>query len=816
MKRLLATLLLLAAVLPCTAQQITDNAKERAARLVAGMTLDEKLAYIGGHNAFHIRAVERLGIPKIRMADGPQCVRNDSRSTLYPCGIALAATWNRDMAHAYGRSLGRDARARGVHIMLGPGVNIYRSPLCGRNFEYMGEDPYLASEMAAEYIKGMQGEGVMATIKHFCGNNEEYDRHHTSSDIDERTLHEIYLATFRKAVIEANVGAVMASYNLVNGRHMSENGELNVGVLRDKWGFEGILMSDWDSVYSTLGPVNNGLDIEMPSARYTNPEAVKRLIATGVVDERTIDEKCRHILQTLIAFGFLDREQRDAEIPERDPESEKVALEVAREAVVLLKNDGLLPLTRKTRNVVVVGPNANKLVMGGGSGTGNPIHYTTIAKELQKTKTLNVTSLTPEGRTELTDFYTHDGTEGLRGQYFPNRNFEGEPLLTRTDKSIDFFWSGAPAEGLPADGFSVRWTGVFRPKLSGRMLFEVTGDDGYRLFVDGREIVEHWSDHSASSRTAAFNVEQGRSYDIRLEFYENASEATVVFKHARTNPDAVAVQIALADAVVYCAGFDRATESEGFDRTFQLPAGQAADIALTASLNPNTVLVINSGGGVDLSIFEDKVRAIVMAWYPGQEGGTAVADILTGRVNPSGRLPISIERRWEDNPVRHSYYPNVEPFNRTPHRRISYDEGLFVGYRGYDRNGVEPLYPFGHGLSYTSFAYSDLEVAPTQEGGMSVRFTLRNSGRVAGKEVAQVYIGEVSPELPRPIRELKGCEKIELQAGERRRVEIILPREAFAHYDARLHDFVEGRGDFRIHVGGSSRNLPLETTVTLR
>lgn len=292
------------------------------------------------------------------MADGPQCVRNDTHSTLYPCGIALAATWDRSLAHSYGRSLGRDARARGVHIMLGPGVNIYRSPLCGRNFEYYGEDPYLASETASAYIAGMQGEGVMATVKHFCGNNQEYDRHHVSSDIDERTLHEIYLPMFRKAVEQAGVGAVMSSYNLVNGQHMTENRDLAVGVLRERWGFEGIFMSDWDATYSVAGPVNNGLDLEMPGARYTNPENLQKLLAAGVVTEETIDAKCRHILQTLIAFGFLDREQKDASIPERNPESDATALEVARNSMVLLKNDGLLPFGRRTRRVVVLGPNA--------------------------------------------------------------------------------------------------------------------------------------------------------------------------------------------------------------------------------------------------------------------------------------------------------------------------------------------------------------------------------------------------------------------------------------------------------------------------
>ena len=516
-------------------QVITPEAKERAASLVSQMTLDEKLEYIGGYDGFYIRAVPRLGIPAIRMADGPQCVRNDTHSTLYPCGIALASTWDRNLARAYGRSLGRDCRARGVHIVLGPGVNIYRSPLCGRNFEYYGEDPYLASETAAEYIRGVQGEGVMATIKHFCGNNQEYDRHHVSSDIDERTLHEIYLPAFRKAVEDAEVGAVMSSYNLVNGQHMTENRNLSIGVLREQWGFEGIFMSDWDATYSVAGPVNNGLDLEMPGARYSNPANLKKLLATGVITEETIDEKCQHILQTLIAFNFLDREQKDPSIPERNPESNATALEVARNSMVLLKNDGLLPFGRRTRRVVVLGPNAVKLPMGGGSGEGSPFEYISVTEGLAAEKGLRVECLTPRGTTALAAsgrFFTPDGEPGLRCEFYANRDLQGPSVVTTTHPEVDFFWEGAPAEGLPADHFSARWTGEFRPVRSERAIFTVSGDDGYRLFVDGREVLEHWSDHGVSTKTATLDVEAGRRYAIRLEFYDNIRTAEVKLQYA--------------------------------------------------------------------------------------------------------------------------------------------------------------------------------------------------------------------------------------------------------------------------------------------
>ena len=339
---------LLSLVLSCAAmgQTITPEIEKRALELVAQMTLEEKLAYIGGYNGFFIRPIPRLGIPEIRMADGPQGVRNDTHSTMYPCGIAAAATWNRELARTYGHSLGQDARARGVHIMLGPGVNIYRSPLCGRNYEYYGEDPFLTSETAVAYIEGMQAAGVMATIKHFCGNNQEWNRHNVSSDIDERTLHEIYLPAFRKAVQKARVGAVMSSYNPVNSIHTTESRELIIDVLREKWNFKGIYMSDWTATYSTVGAANNGLDLEMSWGQFMNPDKLRTALATGTVTEETIDEKCRHIVQTLIAFGFFDREQRDWSIPEKNPVSSETALAVAREAVVSVSYTHLtLPTT---------------------------------------------------------------------------------------------------------------------------------------------------------------------------------------------------------------------------------------------------------------------------------------------------------------------------------------------------------------------------------------------------------------------------------------------------------------------------------------
>ena len=819
MKKLLFSLLLTAAALPAAAQRITPEDKARAADLVERMTLDEKLAYVGGCDGFFIRAIPRLGLPAIRMADGPQGVRNETRSTLYPSGIALAATWDRTLARAYGRSLGRDARARGIHIMLGPGVNIYRSPLCGRNFEYYGEDPYLASETAAEYIEGMQSEGVMATVKHFCGNNQEYDRHHVSSDIDERTLHEIYLPTFRKAVQRANVGAVMSSYNMLNCVHTTENEYLIQDVLRGMWGFDGIFVSDWASTYSTVGAANAGLDLEMPYGRFMSPDNLRRALEAGTVTQATIDEKCRHIIQTLNAFGFLDREQRDASIPECDPESEAVALEVARGAAVLLENDGILPFSPEVRSVVVMGPNAGVVPKGGGSGEVTPFDDISVGRGMQQAdKRIRSRMLVPERRHDLASsrlFRTPDGQPGLRGEYFADMEFGGAPAVVRNDARIDFLWQGIPAEGLPADRFSIRWTGTLRSPRTQWVELRVSGDDGYRLFIDGNEVLEHWGDHSETSKSYDLLAEEGRSYDLRLEYYDSSSTASVSLTYGTYSPEEYARAVEQADAVIYCAGFNNLSESENGDRTFELPQAQIDEIAATARVNPNLILVVHAGGGIDFEPVADKVRAILHVWYAGQAGGEAVADILTGKVNPSGRLPITIERRAEENPTYGNYRVNVEPFQGSPIRRVCYNEGVFVGYRGYDRAGIEPRYPFGYGLSYTTFAFSDLKAEPDGRGNWIVSFDVTNTGSRAGAEVAQVYVGDPSSRVPRPEKELKGYEKVYLQPGERRRVAVALDPSAFTYWDSGRHAFVLEEGEFIVSVGASSRDLPLQKTIRL-
>ena len=804
-------------VMPVSAADAVDH-DARARDLVGRMTLDEKISLLSGETSFSIRAIPRLGIPRVLLADGPQGVRNHApHSTLYPCGILTAASWDRDIARRVGESIGDDARARGVGIMLGPGVNIYRSPLCGRNYEYMGEDPYLASETAVAYIDGMQSRGVMATVKHFAANNQEWSRHHASSEVDERTLNEIYFPAFRKAV-KAGVGAVMNSYNPVNGVHATENAWLNNDVLKGEWGFDGILMSDWTSVYSTVGAANAGLDLEMPKAVWFTPEKLKAAIDAGRVSQATVDDKVVRLLRTYSRFGLLDRVQRDSTIALDCPSSAQTALDAARGGIVLLKNEGnMLPLKGRT---VVLGPNADRVTTGGGSGFVSPFHSTTLAGAMKgmRRNTVVLSDSMLFGDIVCSDVWTDSSrsARGFKGEYFSNQTFEGDPVMVRRDSTVVFDWAyAAPCAGMPDDHFSVRWTGWVEPSGHARQLkLSIGGDDGYRVFVNDSLVAGDWGNHSYSMREVQLPVAAGMSLELRIEYFDNISSAKIDFALASLDEARLEKELRRADNVVLCTGFDSDTEGEGFDRPFAMPDYKVRFIGRVASINPRLTVVLNSGGAVDMSQWIDLAPAVVMAWHAGQEGGTALAEILTGKISPSGRLPISIERTETDNPSSSFYHATSSP--RWESARIDYGEGIFTGYRGYDRTGTAPLFPFGYGLSYTTFGYSGLKVTPLASDSVKVEFDVENTGRVASAEVAQIYVSDPVCSVPRPVKELKGYEKVYLTPGEKRHITVVLDSEAFAFYDIDLGCFRVEPGDFTVSVGHSSADLPLTATVTLK
>jgi beta-glucosidase len=817
---------------------VSENPKSEIDRrvedLLSQMTLEEKIDLIGGVDSFFIRGVPRLGVRRLKMADGPIGVRNYGPATTMAGGIALAATWNPALAERVGTEIGRDARAKGVHFLLAPGVNIYRAPMNGRNFEYFGEDPFLASRIAVGYIKGVQGQGVSATVKHFMGNNSEFDRHNTNSVIDERTMREIYLPVFEAAVKEARVGAIMDSYNLTNGLHMTQNSYLNTDIVRKEWGFEGLIMSDWTSTYDAVAAANGGLDLEMPFAKFMNRENLLPAIKEGKVSVATIDEKVRRVLQTAIRFGWLDRDQTDLSIPRYNPQGRAVALQAARESMVLLKNEGnLLPLDKaKTKSIAVIGPDAYPAVpVGGGSARVQPFAAVSFLEGISNhsgagTPTYHRGLPTLAEMAQGTNLSTAatNGKDGVVAEYFSNPEMQGSPTTIRTEARIDFGGPGvAPGPGIP-DESSARWTGYYTAPHAGPfdIFLQAPGENvRYRLFVDDKIVLNSWEHSTAVVNYATTSLEAG-PHKIVLESFRHKGRAAprlrlgIAPRNSIVDVDAKRLA-AKADAVVLAVGFDPETETEGSDRTFRLPPGQEQLIQEIAAANRNTVVVITSGGSVDMSPWIDHVAGILQVWYPGQEGGTALAEILFGDVNPSGRLPATFERSWSDNPVRDSYYPEAGA------NRIAYREGVFVGYRGYENSGTKPMFSFGYGLSYTNFSFRNLAITTgfakpgsPESWWAQVSFDLTNTGKRAGAEVAQVYVGPIRPKVTRPAKELKGFTKVDLRPGETRRVTVTLDRRALSYYDVNAKAWRADPGDYDVFVGSSFARSELKGKLTLK
>ena len=823
MKKVILTFAVLLCTLAGWSQsRVTQEHIDRAAEIVGQMTLEEKVAYVGGYEDWYIRAVERLGLPAIRMADGPQGVRNNTKSTLYPSGIAAAATWDRDLINKMGVALGQDSRARGVHILLGPGVNIYRSPLCGRNFEYFGEDPFLAGEIAVAYIMGLQSQGVMAAVKHFAANNQEWGRHRVSSDVDERTLHEIYFPAFEKAVRKADVGTVMTSYNLLNSVHASESKYLNYDVLRDLWGFKGLVMSDWTSCYSPLNVATWGVDLEMPSPKCMSVEALLELVHSGRLDVSAIDRKCQHIIQTILSFGFDKKEQLDKSIPENNPYSDSIALEIARGAVVMLKNEGnFLPF--KKGNFVVCGPNADKVVTGGGSGHVTPLISSSVANGLSEIDGNVKTFLMSEKVLDRLDGMYSDKemtVPGVSVEMYSGVNLGGDPLNRYVSDRV--YLSGMPAEAhedLVAENLSSRHTFYYRPQEDVTYVLKLNGNDGCRMYINGEVVASEWGRESWQCVNREYAFSKDKVYEVIIEHYNRVGTngLELQFESKDFASDQEIRHLKSADCVVVCLGHDSRTEKENKDRTFALPDGQEEFLRNVLKYNKNVVVVLNAGGAVEMAPWLPDVKAVLMAWYTGQQGGVAVAEIITGKVTPSGRLPISFETRPEDNPCHDSYYENIprmRPESVNPYSRNEYKEGIFVGYRGYEKNGVKPLYPFGFGLSYTSFDYSDLKIVRDGDEFI-VTFDVRNAGKVAGAEVAQVYVTDDECSVIRPVKELKGFGKVFLKPGEKRTVEVRLDEESFRYYDVVKHGFVVEDGDFTVSVGASSDDIRLKGKLSL-
>jgi beta-glucosidase len=831
----------LSSVVFACAQSADDE--KRINDTISKMTLSEKIQILSGSTMMVSTGLPRLGIPAFRMSDGPVGAHVPPPSTAYAAGIGLAASWDRDLALQVGTQIGRDARSRGASFLLGPGVNIYRAPLNGRNYEYFGEDPFLAGEIAVGYINGVQAQGVSATIKHYAANNSEYFRFTSDSVVSERALREIYLPAFEAAVRKAHVGSIMDSYNLLNGTHSTANYHLNVEIAKQQWGFDGVMMSDWTATHDGIAAANGGLDLEMPFGTYMNEETLLPAVKDGRVKEPVIDDKIRRLLREGYRFGWMAHDPLDESIPRYNQQGRIVALQGAREGIVLLKNRAkLLPLDpSKVKTIAVIGPDAFPAIpTAGGSGQVPTFTEVSALKGISDRLGLNASVLYDRGVTKLSLLAMRSGfmlapdkfVPGLTVETFDNPQFTGKPIATRTenyaksgqsllaDPDLPDLIPSVTAEqmaafmGVGAGPQYDRWTGYYFARAAGNFVVFVEYQGKYQLTIDGRTAIDHVEVPKFALAQRVVPLTPG-PHKVVLETLGAAQFNDTTIKMGIVQEGTLVSQSAIdlakrADAVVVAVGYNAEIESEGADREFQLPPGQDELIEKIAAANPNTIVTVTAGGSVDASHWIDRVAALLENWYPGQEGGTALAEVLFGDVDPSGRLPISWEKSLNDNPSFPYYYPT--PGTLT----IPYNDGVFVGYRGYEHNGVKPLFPFGFGLSYTSFKYANLAIHPADgAGAYEVSFDVTNTGVKAGADVAQVYVSEDHPQVPRPPQELKGFARVALDPGQTRHVTVPLDARSFTWYDEKAAAWHADAGSFTVRVSRSSADPQLEGKITL-
>lgn len=856
--------------------------ERRVEALVAAMSVEEKVDLVTGDlnfdYAFYNAPIERLGIPALTMADGPAGSRvndrtvNSGRSTALPAPIALAATWDPELAGRYGDLIGAEAFATGHNVQLAPAVDIARAPRGGRTFESFGEDPLLQARMVVPEIQGIQAHAVQATIKHFIANNQEYRRFTIDVRIDERTLHEIYLPPFEAAVRAGAVAAVMGSFNRVNGTYACEHPHLLTEILRGELGFRGWVISDYEATWSTAESARAGLDQEQPAGRFWG-ERLLQAVDAGEVDGATLDEMVRRILRPMIGLGQLERPVEIGALPVEA--HAQTAREIAELGIVLLKNDDhLLPLEPLPSTIAVIGPEAdNASTAGGGSGWVYPVHETSPLDGIRRragervrvayaagNDPLSAAALLPGPPPIPSAFLSPpDGSPagpGLLAEYWTNPRFDGEPMLTRIEPqaaiNLGFFnipvfnaiSPKLPPTPMELNGrISVRWSGWLTPTVSGPHELSLTSLGSATLFLDDRPLLRIDAgdespeagpafppppplvpDAGAVVVSAAVPLTAGEPRALRVEYRADSAEQNDQIggqlrlgwqTPAGVVPPLVREAAQLASQSDVAVVIARTYESEMMDRPdLGLPGDQELLIREVAAANPRTVVVLMSGGPVMTAGWDQRVPAVLEAWFAGQEQGDAIARVLFGDVNPSGKLPLTFPVDEAHTPVATpEQYPGVDG-------TVHYREGVFVGYRGYDELGIEPRFPFGHGHSYTDFAYADLDLwpLPADEDGtdaVRVSFDLVNSGARPGTEVAQVYVGPLPADVASPPRRLAGWARANLAAGERRRVTVAIDRRSLAWWDERIGGWRPSRGTLTVEVGASSRDIRLRGEVAI-
>ena len=807
-------------------------------KLLNDLTLKEKILLLSGFDAWHTNKVERLDIPSIKMSDGPNGVRGNGNSgkssACFPSAISLGSTWNMGLINRLGLELGEESKAKDVDVLLGPTINIHRHPLGGRHFESFSEDPYLTGRIAVEYVNGVQTKNVAACLKHFVGNDTEFERYTISSNIDEKTLREIYLLPFEMAVKQANAKVVMSAYNKLNNIYCSSHKELLINILKNEWSFDGYVVSDWGAARETIENANGGLDLEMPGPAKNWGELLENAVNDGKVSIEEINDKVGRILHVA---EFTNRFNNPDIKPEESNDNDKqreLLKEAAQEGMVLLKNNHLLPLKDNLQSIGIIGPNAKHAqIIGGGSAHLQAYHESHPLEafknkigskvDIKYSKGCHTYKYLPAFKKDLIESGSNKNNQFLI-EYFNTAN-GNKKLISQEYALKSKFWA---LEGFAKDIIAkeerpdifVKFSCNFLPDISGDHEFEIFAIGKSKLFIDGKQLIDNWTNPKPGDAFFALGtesirkdtyLEKGKKYRIEID-YKFEGNFPAIYIGCKT-PDKInlfdeALNIAKdVDQVVMIVGTNSDWETEGNDRTdFNLPSDQNKLIDAVLNVNPNTIIVLNTGSPIKMP-WINKASSIIQTWYAGQEFGNALVDIITGDVNPSGKLPTTFPINIEDTPAFKSY-PGKD-------LQMNYEEKNLIGYKWYDKKNISTLYPFGHGLSYTEFKYSKLVISNIGENKISCKFILKNIGPVSGSEISQCYVGYQCKDKSEPIKKLQGFDKSFLNSQEAKEIEIILNPNNFRAWDIIKKEWVIRKGSYKVYIGSSSEDIHLSEHIKL-
>jgi beta-glucosidase len=795
----------------------------RVSEVIAQMTTAEKISMVHGISGPYVGntpAIPSLCVPALGLEDGPAGVADGMTGvTQLPAPVAAAASWSTSDITQYGDVVGAEEAGKGANVNLGPTINIVRDPRWGRAFESLGEDPYLAGQLGAAEIQGVQSQGVMSQVKHLAVYNQETNRNTPADDaiVSDRAMQEIYLPAFQTAVGKGGAASVMCSYSTINGTYACQNPYILTQVLRDQFHFNGFVTSDWGATHSTVPSALAGLDMQMPDDAYYGAP-LQAAVDAGQVPMSTLNSMVGDILTEMFRFGLFDRAPSGSpSATVTTPQHAAIARTVAEQGTVLLKNDGnILPLSSSAGSIAVIGADAGSSAQsaGGGSASVTAPYVATPLQGITNRAGSGVKVTYAEGPSPsgaLPAVPASAFASPLSAQFFNNMTLSGTPVATRNDPNVDFNWNGqSPQSGVNATQWSAKWTGTLVPPTTGTYTFSLTSDDGSRLFVNGQQVIDNWRDQAANTETATVSLTAGQSASIEVDYYQDGGGSSVTLGWQPPGQDPIAQAVAAAKssnvAVVFASDF----ESEGSDlANIDLPGQENQLISAVAQANPNTIVVLNTGSAVTMP-WVNQVKGVLEAWYSGQEDGNAIASVLFGDVNPSGHLPVTFPKSLADVPASTpAQWPGVNG-------QVQYSEGVDVGYRWYDAKGIAPLFPFGYGLSYTRFSFSHISVTPgqtTSRGEVTVSADITNTGQRAGSDVAQLYVGDPAT-TGEPPEQLKGFDKVSLAPGQTKRVSFRLSAaQAFSYWDSTANGWAVADGGYKLMIGDSSANLPLTATV---